>query len=73
MLVTTLGEIPDRDAAIGEIARVLRPGGRLLVGELLGDPHYTSPAALRRLGEDAGLRFEHRNGPMFGYFARLAA
>jgi ubiquinone/menaquinone biosynthesis C-methylase UbiE len=73
VLITVLGEIPDRDAALREIARVLRPGGRLVVGELVGDPHYTSPAALRRLGEAAGLRFERRNGPPFGYFARLNA
>jgi SAM-dependent methyltransferase len=73
VLVTTLGEIPDPDAALGEIARVLAPGGRLVVGELFGDPHYTSPSALRRRGEAAGLRFEHRSGPPLGYFARLAA
>lgn len=73
VLTTVVGEIPDQHAALGEIARVLRPGGRLVVGELLGDPHYTSPGALRDRGEAAGLRFERRNGPAFGYFARLAA
>ena len=73
VLTTVLGEIPDQEAALGEIARVLRPGGRLVVGELVGDPHYVSPGALRRRAEAAGLRFEHRNGPAFGYFARLAA
>jgi ubiquinone/menaquinone biosynthesis C-methylase UbiE len=73
VLITVLGEIPDQQAALAEIARVLRPGGRLVAGEVIGDPHYTSPGALRDRGEAAGLRFEHRNGPAFGYFARLAA
>jgi ubiquinone/menaquinone biosynthesis C-methylase UbiE len=71
VLITVLGEIPDQDAAMAEIARVLRPGGRLVVGELFGDPHYTSPTALRERADSAVMRFEERSGPSLGYFARL--
>jgi ubiquinone/menaquinone biosynthesis C-methylase UbiE len=68
-LITVLGEIPDQHAALCELRRVLRPGGRLLVGELFGDPHMVRGSVLRRRAEAAGLRFERRVGPPLGYFA----
>ncbi|MFL5816471.1 MAG: class I SAM-dependent methyltransferase [Conexibacter sp.] len=71
-LVTVLGEIPDQDAALRELARVVKPGGRVVVGELFGDPHWVSPGKLRARAERAGLRFEHRLGSPLGYFARFA-
>jgi ubiquinone/menaquinone biosynthesis C-methylase UbiE len=71
VLIATLGEIPDQDAALRETARVLRRGGRLIVGELFGDPHYVTPGSLERRADAAGLRLVERIGPKFGYFARL--
>ncbi|HEU4706386.1 MAG TPA: methyltransferase domain-containing protein [Solirubrobacterales bacterium] len=71
VLTAVLGEIPDRAAALREIRRVLKPGGRLVVGELFGDPHFTSRKSLQRLGAEAGLQLVEHSGPWFGYFARL--
>jgi ubiquinone/menaquinone biosynthesis C-methylase UbiE len=71
-LTAVLGEIPDPPAALHEIRRVLKPGGRLVVGELFGDPHFTTLASLKHQAAGAGLTFETRSGNWFAYFARFS-
>jgi len=71
VLTAVLGEIPDREAALSEIRRVLKPTGRLIVGELFGDPHFTSRKSLKKMGAEANLELTEASGPRLGYFACL--
>ena len=70
-LVTVLPEIPDRGRALGELYRVLRPGGVLSITEEFYDPDYLFLAETRRLVEGAGFRFEERFGNLLVYTANF--
>jgi ubiquinone/menaquinone biosynthesis C-methylase UbiE len=48
ILITVLGELPDRPRALAGVGRVLRPGGRLSVSEQFPDPDFITLGALRR-------------------------
>lgn len=71
-LVSVLGQVPDPAEALGELRRVVRPGGRVVVGEFGYDPHGVSFPELRRRAARAGLVFEERAGSWVGYLARFA-
>jgi ubiquinone/menaquinone biosynthesis C-methylase UbiE len=70
-LVTVLGEVPDQEAALRELRRVVRPGGRIVVGELFGDPHMVSHAALQQRAQAAGLRLDGGLGGWLWHYTRL--
>jgi ubiquinone/menaquinone biosynthesis C-methylase UbiE len=62
LLVTILGEIPDRSSALAEVKRVLRQHGRLSVSEQFPDPDFVTPAQLRRELSAAGFVEERTKG-----------
>jgi ubiquinone/menaquinone biosynthesis C-methylase UbiE len=70
-LVTVLGEIPDQGAALRELRRVVKPSGRIVIGELFGDPHMVTRRALERRATASGLRVEQQLGGRLWHFTRL--
>jgi SAM-dependent methyltransferase len=72
-LVGVLGEIPDEAAALRELRRVLKPSGRLVVGEVAFDPDFVRLGALRCRTGDARFAFERRQGSALSYLARFRA
>ena len=54
LLVTVLGEIPNKQKALTEIYNSLKEGGVLSVTEVIPDPHYTGIKKVRALCRDAG-------------------
>jgi ubiquinone/menaquinone biosynthesis C-methylase UbiE len=56
LMVTMLGEVRDKSAALGELYGALRPGGVASVTEALPDPHYISARRVRQLFTEAGFR-----------------
>jgi SAM-dependent methyltransferase len=72
-LVGVLGEIPDEPTALRELRRVLRPEGRLVVGEVAIDPDFVRLGPLRERTRAARFEFDRRQGNALSYFARFRA
>jgi ubiquinone/menaquinone biosynthesis C-methylase UbiE len=53
-LVTVLGEIPDRLAALRNLHQLLKAGGVLSITEIMGDPHYQRRQNVLDLAQEAG-------------------
>ena len=67
LLVTALGELPDRERALRSFRRLLAPGGHLAVHEHWPDPDRIGPDELVRLVEPIGFRLVRVVGPRWNY------
>ena len=70
-LLGVLGEVPDEHAALQELRRVLKPTGRLVVGEVAFDPDFVTFRSLQDRTERAGFVFERKLGGSLSYLARF--
>ena len=71
LLVTVLGEIPDRTAALREIFEALKPGGVLSVTEIVFDPHFQGRRTVNDLAVTAGFRERTFFGSRLAYTLHL--
>jgi ubiquinone/menaquinone biosynthesis C-methylase UbiE len=71
VLVTVLGETPDRLAVMSEIHHALKPGGRLAVAEYLPDPDFQPQGGVRKLALQAGFHEVGLSGKPWGYILIL--
>jgi ubiquinone/menaquinone biosynthesis C-methylase UbiE len=67
VLIATLPQVPDRQGALLELRRVLKPGARIAVSEELPDPAYVPSGVTATWLEDAGFRKVAKMGNPFCY------
>ena len=67
LLITVLGEIPDRLTAMREVFGALKPGGLLTVTEVIFDPHFQRRSTVARLAAEAGFHERAVHGNSIAY------
>jgi ubiquinone/menaquinone biosynthesis C-methylase UbiE len=71
--VTVLGEVGSAETTIGEVRRVLRPGGTFSASEHWPDPDFLPFDQVRGWCEASGLRLAARFGSRHNYTANFTA
>jgi ubiquinone/menaquinone biosynthesis C-methylase UbiE len=61
-LAAVIGEVPDKQACLRSVGRVLKPGGRLVFAETYPDPDRLSVQELRDLAEPENFEFVEATG-----------
>ena len=72
VLISVLPEIPDPVGALRECARVLKPGGRIVVSEELFEPEYVLASTVDSWARAAGLERIKHQGNGWVYFNHYA-
>jgi ubiquinone/menaquinone biosynthesis C-methylase UbiE len=70
-MVTVFQEIPDKQRALAQIKRALKPAGILAVSEFLPDPDYPWRSTTERMLSKAGFIFEAAYGNLWSYTVRF--
>jgi ubiquinone/menaquinone biosynthesis C-methylase UbiE len=73
LIATMLGEVPNPDACLDEVRRVMRAGGVASFCETRRDSDFLRLAELTGLVERHSLRFLDKRGPPWQYLARYRA
>jgi ubiquinone/menaquinone biosynthesis C-methylase UbiE len=71
LLVLVLGEVPDKDRCIAEVARVLTHGGSVTFAESRRDSDFIPIGKLQARAEKHGLELSERRGLGWEYTARF--
>lgn len=69
--VTVFQEIPDKNRALKEMKRVLKPKGILAITEFLPDPDYPFKSTTAKMGTDTGFILDAIEGSFWNYTARF--
>ncbi len=67
ILVTVLGEIPNKKRALEEIFEALKPEGILSITEIFPDPDFQRQSKVLRLATTAGFALDKKYGNIFAF------
>jgi ubiquinone/menaquinone biosynthesis C-methylase UbiE len=70
-MVTVLQEISDRQRALKEVKRILKPDGILAVTEFLPDPDYVLKSTTIKICKKAGFILDKASGNLWNYTVRF--
>jgi ubiquinone/menaquinone biosynthesis C-methylase UbiE len=70
-LAAEIGEVPDKQACIRSLSRVLKPGGQLVFAEMFPDPDRISVQELRDLADPEDFDFVKATGNRWDYIVHF--